>query len=84
MATKLEELENTQSCFSKAALDEPIFVLRAQDMFAPAAVEAWVQAAWQHYTVELETLPPSLEEKLEEAEALARLMREWPTRKVPD
>ena len=32
-------------CLEKAADDEPIFVLRAQDRCAPAAIRAWVHRA---------------------------------------
>lgn len=41
MATKQEELNNSQSCFNKAAHHEPIFVLRATDPLAPAVVGHW-------------------------------------------
>lgn len=30
-----------KSCLSKAADDEPVFILRAHDVTAPLAVEAW-------------------------------------------
>jgi hypothetical protein len=44
MGTKKEELESTTGCLAKAADDEPIFVLRAQDRLAPAAVYNWIDS----------------------------------------
>lgn len=75
MAKKYEELSNPASCFNKAAPDEPIFILRAQDMTAPEAVRFWV-----HFARLLGMRP----EKLAEAEELAKQMEAWPRRKVPD
>ena len=40
MALKSEELKDG-SCLSAAADDEPLFVLRAKDKFAPLVVELW-------------------------------------------
>lgn len=70
MATK-----HTDSCLTKAADDEPIFVLRAQDKHAPEMVRQWAAAA---LTTGLS------DEKYQEALALARKMEAWPTRKYPD
>lgn len=38
---KCDELSNPQSCLNKAAPDEPVFVLRANDPSAPAIVREW-------------------------------------------
>lgn len=57
----------------KAADDEPVFILRAQDMHAPELVEAWANLA------EGTRCSP---EKVAEARALARMMRDWPNRKL--
>ena len=66
----------TSPHLDKIAPDEPIFVLRAQDVTAPAAVEAWIKLA------EVAGAPP---EKLAHAHLHAQAMREWPGRKkVPD
>ena len=81
MATKL-----TDSCLQKVGDDEPIFVLRAQDMLAPGIVRAWAIRLheWRcpafpyHYFIEC-PLP-----KVQEALALASQMERWSTRKVPD
>jgi len=40
---KREEIENPESCLNKAASDEPLFVLRANDENAPASVAAWAR-----------------------------------------
>jgi hypothetical protein len=70
MATK-----HTDSCLQKAADDEPIFVLRAQDMLAPGLVRQWANQA------KFKGCPP---EKVLEAYELADRMERWPTRKLPD
>jgi len=70
MATK-----HTDTCLEKAADDEPIFVLRAQDMLAPGTVRFWAERAAAN------GCPP---EKVQEAYALAERMEQWPTRKTPD
>ncbi len=43
MSTKREEAAD--GCFAKAAADEPVFVLRAKDVFAPAMIRLWATAA---------------------------------------
>lgn len=40
---KRDELANPESCLNKAADDEPLFVLRANDENAPAAVAGWAR-----------------------------------------
>jgi hypothetical protein len=75
MATKREELENPDSCLSKAAGNEPLFVLRGQDTLAPLVVEFWAKLAFQ------KGVP--LAKRLE-ARRLADQMKRWPERKVPD
>lgn len=77
MATKAEELA-TEGCLHKAADDEPVFVLRAQDAAAPYAVLAWASHAEDLGS------PP---EKVGEARRLARSMLAWQQEhgmKVPD
>lgn len=41
MSRKIDELNNPDGCLGKAADDEPIFVLRANDPCAPAIVRRW-------------------------------------------
>lgn len=56
--------------------DEPIFTLRAQDLFAPALVRLWAS---------LNALNPTCKPtKLKEARDIAEAMERWPTRKFPD
>jgi hypothetical protein len=43
--TKRDSLIDARSCFSKAAPDEPIFVLRGKDPLAPLVVKLWAQMA---------------------------------------
>jgi hypothetical protein len=43
MAIKAVELNDPNSCINKAADDEPVFVLRANDENAAPAVAAWAR-----------------------------------------
>jgi hypothetical protein len=72
---KREEIQNPSSCLNKARPDEPVFVLRAQDKFAPDLVDQWADRA------ELNGTAPS---KVDEARKLADQMRLWPVRRFPD
>lgn len=73
MATKAQE--KIAGCFAKAAEDEPLFVLRAQDKLAPIVVKLWAELA-AHHGAGLE--------KVHEAKRLAFEMEQWPNRKYPD
>lgn len=78
MGTKREELESKTGCLAKAASDEPIFVLRAQDELAPDIVRMWAQEAAREGTSEA---------KCREALELADRMEVWQGEhgsKVPD
>lgn len=46
MWTKKDALEKP-GCLSKATDDEPIFILRGQDITMPATLEAWASLAEQ-------------------------------------
>lgn len=75
---KRDELTNPRSCMSKAADDEPVFVLRAQDKHAPAMVRIWAGAALASGTPQA---------KVNEALDLANAMESWQSEhsaKVPD
>lgn len=74
MAIKSEELKT--GCIAKAASNEPVFVLRAQDKLAPALVRQWASKA--------EVFGQCPPEKIAEARALADAMEAWPARKYPD
>lgn len=75
MGTKKQELESETGCLAKAADDEPLFILRAQDRTAPILVRQWAKM--------LRERDPK-NPKIKEAEALADSMVRWPTRKLPD
>lgn len=77
MATAKEERERAargEGPLGKAADDEPVFILRAQDKSAALFVKFW---AWWNE----DESPP---EKVQEARRAARAMDAWPTKKVPD
>lgn len=73
MATKAQEMLG--GCFAKAAVDEPLFVLRAQDKLAPIVIRLWA---------ELAAFNGAGLEKVHEAKRLAFEMEQWPNRKMPD
>ena len=64
-----------KGCLGKAADDEPVFILRAQDSLAADLVELWalrskaLDCTW---------------DKVREAFDLVEQMRRWPIRKNPD
>jgi hypothetical protein len=62
-------------CLERLAPGEPYFVLRAQDELAPELIEAWAIEA------ELNDCPP---DKVASARAIAKAMRGWTKRKMPD
>ncbi|MFN3624416.1 MAG: hypothetical protein ACK4TP_10175 [Hyphomicrobium sp.] len=72
---KRDEISNPNSCLNKAADDEPVFVLRAQDELAAAVVTDWAILAQKRGVSE---------QKVKEALELADAMKAWPTRKLPD
>jgi hypothetical protein len=64
-----------EGCLGKAADNEPVFILRGQDKFAPLLVRMWVQLALLHGCDG---------EKIEEAAYLADDMERWKPSKFPD
>lgn len=69
-------VKDADSCLVKAADDEPLFVLRAQDITAPVAIEEWCRLA--------ERLGAPAE-KVAHARLHAEAMRRWAgAKKVPD
>jgi hypothetical protein len=64
-----------QGCLGKAADDEPIFILRAQDIHAADLVEKW--AIWAR-------AGNTPDDKVEEAFRVVEAMRAWPKHKQPD
>lgn len=65
--------KNNDRCLNKVADDEPIFVLRAQDISAPQVIRFWVE-------LNRKTLD---QEHINEAEACAKCMEAWPHRRMP-
>lgn len=43
MGTAFEERTNPNSCLAKASPNEPVFVLRGQDILAPDLIDLWGQ-----------------------------------------
>lgn len=72
----IKSIEAVSGCFAGAADDEPLFVLRAQDLLAAAIVREWAEQA--HHTGRVSR------QKINEALALADQMEAWPNRKYPD
>lgn len=81
---KEQELTNPESCLNKAAKDEPIFVLRAQDVFAADTILAWADryrrvhapaGAWRSEKHRL---------KHNEAIDIVDQFERWRERKIPD
>jgi hypothetical protein len=83
MAIKSIELDlanRGMGCLGKAYSDEPVFILRAQDRFAPDVVEVWAAKVEAVGKV-------GNGDKIKEARALAHQMRAWQAlhvSKVPD
>lgn len=78
MATKREALEQAargEGCLGRAADDEPVFVLRAQDLLAARLVDDWAEEAGR------KACPP---DKVAEARVIAGQMRQWRNRRYPD
>jgi hypothetical protein len=78
MATAKIERERAakgEGCLGKAADDEPVFVLRAQDVHAAMLVRKWAKKT------EASGGNP---EKVKEARELAKAMDKWPKKKVAD
>jgi hypothetical protein len=55
--------------------DEPVFILRAQDVFAAHLVERWAELAASAGCNHI---------KVREAKIVAAEMCAWPTKKIPD
>lgn len=73
---KSRELTIPTSCLNQAKLDEPVFVLRANDELAPKVVEAWAQA-YEITKRSRQAFGPVQQAKAHEALDAARQMREW-------
>jgi hypothetical protein len=84
MGTKSQELKD--GCLARAAMDEPIFVLRAQDKSAPKLVRQWAENFRQHH-VKAETKGHALAIAITKhtgALEVADAMEAWQSRKQAD
>jgi hypothetical protein len=70
-----------EGSLGKAADDEPVFVLRAQDCHAADLVEKW--AIWASSAVP-HSGGRAMQDKVTEANFIADQMRRWHTHKNPD
>jgi hypothetical protein len=72
-----QEFERLQTQLQDGLIsqDEPLFILRAQDILAATTVDQWADM--------LEDLEGEGCPKVGEARRLAAAMRRWPRRKVP-
>ena len=66
---KRDEINDPNSCLNRAADDEPVFVLRAKDRLAPAAIYEWARVAARDQVHE--------PERIQEARMLAEAMINW-------
>lgn len=73
MSTKRETIEAAnrgEGCLGKAHPDEPLFILRASDQFAPELIELWAE--------NVEKARDGVSSpKIRQARALAHQMRAW-------
>lgn len=84
MGTKASGMR--EGYFAKAALDEPLFVLRAQDRSAPKLVRQWAETFRQHH-LKVGTSGHELAKAISkhtEALEVADAMEEWSIRKQAD
>ena len=84
MALAKEERERAargEGCLGKTRDDEPVFVLRAQDKFAPALVSLWARWCKDAVLQETRAHPDAgshpTYKKAREAETLSEQMRDW-------
>jgi hypothetical protein len=84
MSLKRDEIANPNSCLNKAADDEPIFVLRANDPVAARIVRQWA-AEYVEDKIDrsVDGSPTNAQlSKAQEARALANMMDAWQAIKV--
>lgn len=81
---KQNEIQSPYSCLNKAAPDEPIFVLRAQDELAGQTIRFWAGLLMERHGRDSISWPEGAVTKINAALQLADQMDRWPSRKVPD
>lgn len=77
MSTKLENIENPESCLNRAERDEPIFVLRAHDPDAPLVVRQWASLYAARKTGLGRMMTPQEHKKYNDALDCANNMENW-------
>jgi hypothetical protein len=77
MALKRDELINPEGCLNRAANDEPIFVLRANDELAASVVRVWAQYYYARKVALHGDLTTKQRKKYDEALQLAQQMDDW-------
>lgn len=86
MATKRENMEQAAAgtgCLGKAHDDEPVFILRAQDRFAPGLVERWADMVEHANSPRVGDVAEKTRQKIKGARALAHQMRAWQELNLP-
>lgn len=72
--TKQENIDDPNSCWNKAEPDEPIFILRANDMAAPELVLWWASG---YITRKCHRLTEEVWAKYRDALSIADKMKNW-------
>ena len=83
MSTKVENILNPNSCWNRAADDEPVFIIRANDDTAPATVTTWA-VRYMQSKGGYASLTLVQREKYHEALQVAEAMRQWRIKKDED
>lgn len=81
--TKQDAIDNPNSCWNKAALDEPIFILRASDILSPALVREWARQFAIHRLL-ANGMSITHSDKYREAMQTALAMEARTGRKIPN
>lgn len=84
MSTKQQQTDDPNSAWSKAAPNEPVFVLRAQDALAHIVVDYWARLVQLNLTQDGRELSEAVKKKLEGAFDVAGEFARYPNRKMPD
>lgn len=74
---KRDEIGSPASTLNRAAPDEPLFILRANDNNAPGVVALWAGLYWQNKTRGNDMPTPEQQAKFSEAMRIASEMIDW-------
>jgi hypothetical protein len=74
---KRDEIANPNSCLNRAADDEPIFVLRANDELAAQMVRQWAELYFDTKKDDKFNITDAQRAKYREARALSNEMESW-------